>query len=253
MTAALLPTYPNPNIVCDGLETDACSIEKSAVLSGVSNSKTGIFSVWVDPTDLLGADILLRGTTVSPAANNILIQRAPGGAGFETVFVLLYNSAGTQIATIESVTELGLVGGYVHLLVSWDLSVPTAHFYFDDVEDYDSGASSLTDDTVEYEAADFWTLNTTAASYKDFNIAELYFAPGQYLDFSVVSNRRKFISANGKPVHLGSDGSLPTGTAPVVYFHLDDSESAANFATNAGSGGNFSVNGTAATASSSPN
>ena len=74
-------------------------------------------------------------------------------------------------------------------------------------------------------------------------LAEVYFAPGQYLYFSIASNRRKFISRTGKPVHLGTTGMLPTGTAPLVYHHLDDAEAVANFATNRGTGGNFTITG----------
>ena len=39
-----------------------------------------------------------------------------------------------------------------------------------------------------------------------------------YLDITVESNRRKFISASGTPVDLGSDGSIPTGSQPKVYI-----------------------------------
>ena len=82
--------------------------------------------------------------------------------------------------------------------------------------------------------------------------AEVSFAFGQSLDFSIVSNRRKFLSAGGKPVFLGADGSLPTGTAPIIYQHLDDGEAVANFATNRGTGGDFTITGTLDTGSTSP-
>ena len=32
------------------------------------------------------------------------------------------------------------------------------------------------------------------------------------------ANRRKFIDVDGKPVDLGSDGSTPTGTVPLMFF-----------------------------------
>jgi hypothetical protein len=83
-------------------------------------------------------------------------------------------------------------------------------------------------------------------------MAELYFAPGQYLDFSTESNRRKFITAIGTPMDLGSDGSAPTGTAPLVYQRLAAGETVANFATNRGTSDDFSIIGTLVTGSSSP-
>lgn len=80
------------------------------------------------------------------------------------------------------------------------------------------------------------------------DIADLWIAPGQFLDFSVESNRRKFIDATGKPVDLGSDGSTPTGTAPRIFFSGDYTD----FPVNQGTGGTFTLTGTLTNASTSP-
>ena len=68
------------------------------------------------------------------------------------------------------------------------------------------------------------------------------------VDFSVETNRRKFISASGRPVDIGSDCSTPTGTVPAFCFSGD----ASNFATNQGTGGAFTTTGTLTNASTSP-
>jgi hypothetical protein len=86
----------------------------------------------------------------------------------------------------------------------------------------------------------------------DGGMAELFFAPGQFLDFSVQSNRRKFRSSGGKPISLGADGSTPTGTKPLIYLHLDDAETANNFATNRAGNGNLTVTGALTTRATSP-
>jgi hypothetical protein len=67
----------------------------------------------------------------------------------------------------------------------------------------------------------------------------------EFLDISVEANRRKFINAAGDPVDLGSDGSTPTSTAPIVYQNGDFT----NFETNQGTGGNFTVTGALTTCS----
>ena len=36
------------------------------------------------------------------------------------------------------------------------------------------------------------------------DLAEVWIAPGQYIDLSIESNRRKFITAGSKPVELGA-------------------------------------------------
>jgi len=70
------------------------------------------------------------------------------------------------------------------------------------------------------------------------DIADFYVAIGQFLDLSNPANIAKFI-ADGKPVDLGADGSLPTGTAPTIFF----SGNASSFTTNKGTGGAFTLTG----------
>jgi len=81
----------------------------------------------------------------------------------------------------------------------------------------------------------------------DSDVAELW-VDNSFIDFTVESNRRKFISASGKPVDLGSDGSAPTSSAPLVFLSGDTG----TWHTNKGSGGGFTENGEITTASTSP-
>jgi hypothetical protein len=84
----------------------------------------------------------------------------------------------------------------------------------------------------------------TVADYADF-----WLGFGQWLDITVPANLAKFIDSDGKPVDLGTDGSTPTGTKPTLFF----SGGGAEFATNKGTGGPFTLgSGTLTDASSSP-
>jgi hypothetical protein len=51
----------------------------------------------------------------------------------------------------------------------------------------------------------------------------------------------KFITSDLKPVNLGTNGELPTGALPLVYFHKDKTAPAADFTQNRGTGGAFVV------------
>lgn len=74
--------------------------------------------------------------------------------------------------------------------------------------------------------------------------------PG-FVDLTLVSNRRKFISAGGGAQDLGSDGSAPFGAAPVVF--LTRTTTPATFAANSGRGGAFVIaNGTLAAGADAP-
>lgn len=78
-----------------------------------------------------------------------------------------------------------------------------------------------------------------------------------FFDLSIEANRRKIITADGKPVNPGIDGSLVTGTAPQVFMvqNFGDSDPN-NFAINYGNGGTtppiFFMNGSPTIAPSSP-
>ena len=74
------------------------------------------------------------------------------------------------------------------------------------------------------------------------DMADVWVAPDAFLDFSVEANRRKFISASGKPVN-------PSGfPASAVLF----SGNASTFGINQGTGGAFTLTGTLTNAGTSP-
>lgn len=82
-------------------------------------------------------------------------------------------------------------------------------------------------------------------------IAELWFAP-TFIDFSVQANRRKFADADGKPLDLGANGSLPLGVQPAIYLSVREGEEASAFLENRGSGENFVHNNSYTLAETSP-
>jgi hypothetical protein len=71
------------------------------------------------------------------------------------------------------------------------------------------------------------------------HLADFWLDYGTYIDFSSATLREKFISANGMPMYLGADGSLPTGSSPEVFLSGDT----ADWHLNKGTGGGFVENG----------
>lgn len=240
---ALVAGYNNPLRVVDGADFNGINndMQLATDLTGITSGKTGILSFWVRFDDV---------------NNRMIFKAATGRFQVEwnsisgSVRILGYTTAAVKI--LETFTQTGFSAGsaWYHILCAWDLAASTVKLYVNDVSDQQSSPTA-TNDTIEYPSAG-WVVGTSSANYIGACFADFYFAANQYLDIALVANRRKFISASGKPVHLGVTGSLPTGTAPSVYFHLDDGEAVANFATNRGTGGNFTITGALATASSSP-
>lgn len=237
-TPATLPAY---NAV--DFDGSADYLTRGADLTGLIDGKSGILSCWLrrDGGDGTAQRILanlagtLRFHLTKDASNKYVVTGI--------------NSSGSTILTLTSNTAYTSSPDWVHLLSSWDLAATTGTLYVDSASDL-AGGSTLTNDTIDYvTATPNWSVGAdTDATDKMFGaISELYFAPNQYLDLSVQANREKFI-LNGAPVSLGSDGSLPTGTAPAIYLP----NRAALVGTNAGSGGNFTINGAPKDANSTP-
>ena len=229
----------NPNAVkFDGTND---YLTRGADLTGIADSKSGIFSCWV---------------RVDTEGNGRLLYSATGlwrfgvtknsGLGFS---ISGKNAAGTYILQIATTANHLASAKWLHILASWDLAAAASYIYINDVAD--QTVTTRTNDTIDYATSTpNWGVGADSDGATKHNgaLSELYFAPGQYLDFSVESNRRKFIDAAGLPVSLGADGSTPTGTAPIIYLKGDYSA----FGTNSGSGGNFTVNGALEKASTTP-
>lgn len=127
------------------------------------------------------------------------------------------------------------------------------HFYFNDIDAnaagyVHEGTADGAPFNLNFNGLPFAVGSDTEGGNLLGDLADVWIAPGQFIDFSIEENRRKFIDANGKPVNLGSDGSTPTGSAPAVYFSGD----AATFAVNRGNGGASTVAGTLTNATTSP-
>lgn len=248
----LFSTYDNPLVLCDSADFDGTNdyMTRGASLTGAADSKTGILSFWfrTDAGDGTDRTIFMSATTLAGATPRFRVRHLTTDAvGFIGV-----NAAGTIILNLSSTTTYAAGATWRHFLSSWNLAVGGSQsLYITGVSDLTT--TTFTDDTVDNTVAD-WAVGAAADGSTKYDgcLAELYFAPGQYLDFSNAYNRRKFISATGKPVSLGPAGALPTGTAPIVYQRVADAAAVATFATNLGTGGNFSITGTLATGSTSP-
>jgi len=223
---------------------------RGAGLTGAADSKSGILSVWVRLDAGLGTQRLIGSSaSAGTSADRWRASRISLSGPF---LIVGNNASGTIILQITSTTSYGASATWLHLLASWNLATAAAHLYVNGVDDL-AGGGTLTNDTIDYTVGDWGVGGDSNAGNKlDGCLSELYLATGQYLDFSVAANLRKFITASGRPAYLGRDGSKPTGTQPIMYLHLNKNEAVANLATNRGSGGDPSITGALVAADTSP-
>ena len=233
-----------PEITVNAVNFDGTNdyLTRGDGLTGESNTKEGSWSIWFKPT--------------ADDATYVLTSRLIGAIGRGIINRLSDNKFQVDFQDVnENIVWRGrsnatilAAGGWVNVLGSVDSATGARSMYINDT------LATLAIDTFNADVligwiADDWAIgaqvngNTKSAA----DIAELWIDK-TFIDFSVESNRRKFISAGGKPVDLESDGSGPTGTAPLIY----QSGATATWHTNDGSGGGFTENGALTDASSSP-
>lgn len=229
---------------CDAAEFDGANdrLTRDDALSGVSDSPDGIISFWFRVNAGDGSNrVLFEPSTAFvqvdlTTANKLLLRTK--------------TPAGTTRFTITSSSAFLAGSGWHHFLATWVNGL--AEMFVDDVSE---GSAIAPSSNVAWAGQEPWGIAAEpGGSFKaPVCLAEFYVAAGQHVSpLSTTANRRKFITAGGSPVDLGNDGSTPTGAAPTIYLHIDDGEAAANFATNRGTGGNFTVNGALTTCATSP-
>ena len=223
------------------------SMARGAGLTGAVNSRQGIFSCWcrIDGGDSGNLRLAFAADTTS-----FIIDR--NSSNFFSV-----NVAGGGTLTFRTVATHQTSTTWKHFLASWDTNFSAgnklSHLYINDVSDKTVTSDLSAAFDIDYTQTDWWIGSNSAPDTRwNGGLAEMYVAFGQFLDFSVEANRRKFISAAGKPVDLGPTGAEPTGTLPTIYQSVGTAGAAADFASNRGSGGGFTLTGTLGLISPSP-
>ena len=216
---------------------------RGAGLTGAADSKLLTLSFWLRSTALGTSRRLLFGSSAVGGSSSrgvfILIQTD------ETVQIGLRNAAATVIFQWQTFPVIWASEGYAHILISVDLENATRRHFYINNRPVGRLITTYTDDTVDFTIAD-WGWGATPGGLLPLtgDSSEFWMAPGVYIDFSQITNRRKFITSSNEPADLGSDGSKPTGTAPLVYL--------ADTVTNKGTGGDFAIIAGALTAPTSP-
>jgi len=212
---------------------------RGADLTGIADGKAGTLSVWVRLDGGDAANLAMMATAIGSGASTVFLQRNSGNR-FQ---LILRNAALTALGTATSASLFTAGATWRNVLCSWDLVGGVMLMYVTDVAE----ASVVpTNDTIDYTLGNFAIgAGTTGNTKLNGCLSEVFFHT-TFIDLTLPANRRKFISASGKPVSLGANGSLPLGVQPLLY--APDG----NPTTNLGSGGAFTVTGSVDPCSSSP-
>jgi len=187
----------------------------------------------------------LHNSVLTNASNRVNVNRLSGPPRLQ---IELRNSAGTPIFNVQSLTDIVTATGWVCVLASWDLSAALlSNLFLGDVDT--KQLLTIAADTIDYTRNE-WAIGarTDGSTLLDGCLSQVYLNPKEYIDFSIEENRRKFIDEDGKPVDLGVDGSLPTGTAPIDF----QAGATVDWHTNKGTGGGMTENGALTDCGDSP-
>jgi len=227
-----VPTPPPPPFSANAVRFDGTNdfLTRGAGFTGASDNKTGLVSFWFN---LKGGDAVIM-KIMEQAPGQIEIQRQADNKIFHR-----FQGSGGLAAWNGNTTQTFLSSGtWIHYLLSFDAAAGVRQLYIAD--NVETVLNSVENDTTADWTGTDWGIGAAPAGGLKLNsdVAEFYMT-NEFLDLSVVANRRKFIDAVAKPVDLGTDGSTPTGTKPLVFF----SGATVAWHTNKGSGGGFTENG----------
>lgn len=211
-------------------------LTRGADLDGSANNSQGTCFFWVK-LDAAGDGVRQRILNSGNAA--VILERT--AANRFQIFV----ANGALTATLGGALTRTSSDGWMSVMMSWDTNFSAGNklmnIWVNDTDDSGVKTDASAAFAVDYTSTD-WGIGarpSDGANKLNGDLADFWFAEGVYFDFSIESNRRKFIASNHGAVDLGADGSKPTGTAPIVFMRGP----ASAFATNLGTGGNFTVTG----------
>lgn len=225
--------------VAEGVSFDGVSdyLSRSSDLVGNVDSKTFTFSCWVYIQDWDSANIIYGAEQDATYRSRVYLNVVGLNVDFE-------NSAGVRVFRVSGVTPPKQT--FIHILFSVDLTnTANRYLYVNDVLTIPVW-NTYTNDSVNFTT----TKHQIGAQYDFTNkihgrLSNL-FLDHTYRDLSIESNRRLFITADGKPADQSSLAALN----PILYLPMTDSDTAG---VNLGTGGDFTVNGVLDDAQRGPN
>ena len=210
---------------------------RSSALTGSADGKTFTFSAWVYISKYLSSyNTVLQGNG----------QAFNFSFGSDNFYIKCLNSSNTAYPLDVAVDLVQAPKDtFIHILASIDMTSQAAtRIYVNDVLQTLNFRSAFVNTNLDLTPSSVAVGALTNGSNKfQGRISNLYL-DYTYRNLDVVANRRLFITDDLKP----ADGQADLN--PILYLPLDDPEDIGN---NAGTGGNFTVNGVMARSGRGPN
>jgi hypothetical protein len=204
------------------------SLTRTSALTGAVDGKAFSLAIAYKADTTSGYHPMFKIASDNASASNWALNISQSGT---SIIIEAFNSSGTRILD-DTLGSFVPDTNWHTALITVDLTSSSLFEAFLDMVDQNPSASTYTNSDITFSDSDI-RIGQERTNYFDGRIGFLWFNTS-YIDFSQEANRLKFFDAFNNPVDLGADGSVPTGSQPLIYmnegFHLG---------TNLGSGGNF--------------
>lgn len=243
--------YNAPYSTFDGT---ADYLNKAASALGTDSYQVA-FSCSFNYTSASTQVLMARGNPTAGDDNQIRIRLSSAG-GASILFAYGTNSSQSPQVSISIPSGVFTVNRNYVLTFSFDSQNSAKRWVYINGVDYTSTVTWTTYLATSILNFSYSLFNTTVGSsgtslYFNGRIGALWFN-NSYIDLSVAANLAKFVTGTGidaKPVDLGANGELPTGTSPLIYLPMYGNNAGKNY----GTGGNFTVNSGPYTGARGPN
>jgi len=239
---AIANPMSNPAVV-NAVQFDGTNdfLTRGADFTGLANGSFGTFSGWFKfNAGSDGIEMAVFGNNVA----SLFIEKAVDNKWR----VIGSNPGFTPSLDLTSSATTTVSSGWSHLLTSWNLTTGVGQLYINDVDALGSNTVS-SGTTVGYNLGTDWDFASLGGSFKlAADVSEIWFSSTDFIDLTIIANRRKFIGSDFKPVGLGANGETPTGVSPIMYLAGNNT----TFATNKGTGGGMTTTGALTAATTSP-
>lgn len=201
-----------------------------------TDAKVGIFSCWVRP-DIAGANDNNNLFYIKKGETTLAFLIRLNANNEVQVFGLQTGSSNIAINLVTDLLTAGVNmydGEAHHILAAWDLANTYGQILVDGAETIYT-AGTLNNVLIDYSGTqDFFMAGGITGVGSGFQkwfgeVGQYYLNLEETIDISVQANLDKFW-VDG-PVSLGTNGEIPTGNSPLVFFNNDETTFNTNLGT----------------------
>lgn len=205
-------------------------------LTGAANGNAGTLVYTIETTTVGGSFAVVWSRTNNAGVQSLLVS---GG----DITLSLRDASSAGIVAVQHTPSASLLDGTPHTVHwSWDTAAQRLELAIDGAAQSLGTPTWSSTNAVGYAAATGWRVgaSNTGSDKLLGCLGDVFFDTAAETRAGTSDGRAAFHDGT-RAVFLGADGSLPTGSQPIVCLSRQGSDAPDDLATNRGTGGDFTV------------